>query len=208
MADKKVPLSIVINTVDKATAKIQAINKRLDVLTAPIKNLNKATKDLRDNIGTIVNASGLPKVVAGFRGVGGAVQDLLGKVFLIGGAVGGATLALKALVDDFDDMGDKAERVGTSVDFLAQLRYAAERSGAEVATLDSGLGTLSTGMGQLRAGTGRMLAFLNKVSPALVRQLKGTKSNEEAFLLLADATAKLTDPAKRAALAQKTLGDA
>jgi hypothetical protein len=63
-------------------------------------------------------------------------------------------------------------------------------------------------LGQARAGTGRMLAFLKQVSPALAKQLVAAKSNEEAFDLLAAAMTKLKDPAKRAALAQKTVGDA
>jgi hypothetical protein len=53
-----------------------------------------------------------------------------------------------------------------------------------------------------------MTSFLKKASPALLKQLKGAKSNEEAFDLLAGAMAKLEDPAKRAALAQATLGKA
>ncbi|HVJ29757.1 MAG TPA: hypothetical protein VNA66_05550 [Gammaproteobacteria bacterium] len=46
------------------------------------------------------------------------------------------------------------------------------------------------------------------MSPALLKQLKAAKSNEQAFDLLAGAMVKLEDPAKRAALAQATLGSA
>ncbi len=201
MAEKTTQLSIVIRTVDQATAKIKAINDRLDAVTKPIRNFKEALSGLREK-------SGLDDVIGGFKGVGSAIADLLAKVALVGGVVGGAVAGLFHLVNEFDDLGDKAERLGVSVDFLAQLRYSAERSGASVEQLDSGLQGFTASLGQARAGTGRMAAFLNQVSPALLRQVKAAKSNEEAFGLLANAMAKLQDPAKRAALAQKTFGDA
>lgn len=202
MADeKKTRLSIVIRAVDAATAKIKAINDRLDAATKPTRDFKKALGELREK-------SGLDDVIGGFKGVGSAITDLLGKLLLVGGVVGAAVAGLLHLVDGFDELGDKAEAIGVSVDFLAQMRYAAERSGASIESLDGGLQAFSKSLGQARAGTGRMTSFLKKVSPALLTQLKGAKSNEEAFNLLAGAMAKLEDPAKRAALAQAALGDA
>lgn len=202
MADgKTTQLSIVIRTVDQATAKIKAINDRLDAATKPIRNFKEALGDLRSK-------SGLDDVIGGFKGVGSAIGDLLGKVALIGGVIGLAGAGMMHLIGEFDDLGDKAERFGVSVDFLAQMRYAAEKAGAPLADLDTGMEAFSVSLGKARAGTGRMLAFLSKVSPALASQLKGAKSNEAAFDILADAMAKITDPAKKAALATATLGSA
>lgn len=200
MADKKTHLSIVLRTVDQATAKIQAINAKLDAATKPVRDFKKALGDLREK-------SGLSDVADGFRGVGGAVTDLLGKLAMVGGVVAGAVIGLKSIIDEFDALGDKAEEVGTSVDFLAQMRYAAIKTGGSVEQLDAGLRNFQKSLGQARAGTGRMATFLTKVYPPLLKQLKGTKSNEEALGLLADAMAKLEDPAKRAALAAATVGD-
>lgn len=201
MADKKeTRLSIVIRTVDQATAKINAISARLDKVTKPIRDFRQSLSDLREK-------SGLDDVIGGFKGVGSAIAGVLAKVAVIGGVVAAATAGLFKLIDGFDELGDKAEAMGVSVDFLAQMRYAAERAGASVQELDQGMEAFSRSLGQARAGTGRMASFLNKVSPALLRQLKAAKSNEEAFDLLAGAMAKLEDPAKRAALAQATLND-
>ena len=200
MAGKESTLSIVLRTVDKATAGINAVNKRLDAVTKPTRDLGKALGDLGEK-------SGLNGVVDGFKGVGGAVEGLLAKVAVVGGAVALAVHGVLGLVDEFDDLGDKSEKLGTTVDFLAAMRFAAERSGASVDSLDNGLNAFGASMGQLRAGGGRMLKFLESVSPALVTQLKATKGNESAFRLLADAMEKITDPQKRLALAQKTVGD-
>ncbi len=200
MADKQTKLSIVLRAVDNATAKIKAIGDRLDAITKPTRDFGKALSDLRES-------SGLDKVIGGFQGVGSAIAGVLAKVAVIGGAVGVAVAGLFKLVEGFDDLGDKAEALGVSVDFLAQMRFAAERSGASVESLDSGLKAFSQSLGQARAGTGRMAAFLEQVSPALLRQVKAAKSNQEAFDLMANAMAKIEDPAKRAALAQKVFGD-
>jgi hypothetical protein len=201
--EKKTKLSIVIRAVDQATAKIAAINAKIESAPMPkaIAGLKKALSGLREN-------SGIDGVIAGFRGVGDAVSGVLAKVGLLGGLIGAAAAGMLKLVGDFDDLGDKAESIGVSVDFLAQMRYAAERSGASVESLDSGLQGFSKSLGQARGGAGRMAAFLGKVSPALLVQLKAAKSNEAAFDLLASAMGKLADPAKRAALAQSALGDA
>jgi hypothetical protein len=199
--DKETKLSIVIRTVDKATAKLKAIADKLDAVTKPVRDFTEA-------LGSVREKSGLDSVVDGFKGVGGAVMDVLGKIAMIGGVIGAATAGLLSLIGGFDDLGDKAEAIGVSVDFLASMRYAAEKSGAEIEALDGGLQAFSTSLGKARAGTGRMATFLNKVNPALLKQLKGAKSNEEAFALLGDAMARLEDPAKRAALATATVGDA
>lgn len=200
MADKQVPLSIVIRTVDRATAGINAINKRLDAMTKPLRDFGKALSDLGEK-------SGFDSVVAGFRGVGNAIGGVLSKVAVIGGVVALAVHGVLGLVEEFDNLGDTSEKLGVTVDFLAAMRFAAERSGASVESLDQGMSAFGASMGQLRAGGGRMLKFLMSISPALVTQLKATKGNEAAFRLLADAMEKITDPQKRLALAQKTVGD-
>ncbi len=197
--DKKTKLSITIAAVDRVTAVVRAISARIGSLAAPAKAGIKGLGGAFRSLGGIVSK------------VGSVIGDVLGKIPLIGGViagvVGGATAALVHLVGQFDDLGDKAERLGVGVDFLASTEYAAEKAGTTVEVLDNGLKSLSENMGQLRAGTGRLKSFLDKVSPALERQLKAAKSNEEAFDLLANAMAKLQDPAKRAALAQKALSD-
>jgi hypothetical protein len=199
--EKKTQLSIILRTVDKATAGLKAFNDKIAAATKPVRDFKKQLGELRENVG-------LDAVVDGFKGVGSAITGILGKIAIAAGVVGVAVHARMSLIDGFDELGDKAERFGVSVDFLAQMRFAAEKAGAPVEALDAGLGSLNQNLGQLRAGTGRMKAFLDKVSPALGRQLKAAKSNEAAFDLLAAAFAKIEDPAKRAALAQKTVSDA
>lgn len=200
MAEKKTALSIVIRTIDQSTAKIKAINDRLDKLTKP-------TRDFRKQLGELREKSGLDDVIAGFGGVGNAIGQVIGSITILGAGLIGAGVAVKALIDKFDSTGDLAEQLGVSVDFLSGMRYAAQRSGASLEDLDGGLQTFSENLGQARANTGRMTKFLSAVSPVLLTQLKAAKSTEEGFRLLADAMSKIKDPAKRAAFAQKTVGN-
>src|ERR1043166_7182493 len=174
MADeKKTQLSIVLRAVDNATAKIKAINDRIDQATKPIRNF-------KEQLGKLSEKSGLEDVIAGFKGVGSAIGALLGKVALIGGVVGVAVAGVFKLVGEFDDLGDKAERVGVSVQFLAAMRYAAEKAGAPVEALDGGLQTFNENIGKLRANSGKLATFLGGpkgVAPVLMKQLKAAKTN-------------------------------
>lgn len=215
MADKESTLAIVIRTVDNATAGLKSINakiKSLGVLAAPVQLVGERFGALGKEIGAIGSTLGIPKLASGVKGVGSAVGDLAGKLAVVGGIAAGFAVAagreLLDLVGHFDDLGDRSERLGVTNDFLASMEYAAEKAGAPLEALDNGLQAFSENLGAARASTGRMTAFLQKVSPALLSQLKAAKSTEGAFRLLADAMAKIEDPAKRLKLAQATVGDA
>lgn len=201
MSEKQVPLSIILRTVDRATAGIKAVNERLDHLTKPTREFGKALKELGEK-------SGFNAVAEGFKGVREAGKETFIKLLEGAAIIGETTHLLLELVDSFANLGHAAERAGVEVDFLAGLRYAAGKAGVPVEKLDMGIQALTANMGQAKAGTGRMLKFLNQVGPVLARQIVAANSTIEAIGLLADATEKLPDPARRAALAQKTLGDA
>lgn len=202
MADKQVPLSIIIRAVDRATAVVRKVNESVNRLSGVT-----TLRALGESIKGLAKESGLGDIADAFKGVGTAIKGVMEKLLGIGAVAGVAIAALFHLVGEFDDLGDKAEKLGVSVDFLASMRFAAERSGAEIEQLDTGLKTLTQNIGQARAGTGRMTAFLQKVSPALLEQLKATKTTEQAVELLANAMAKIPDPARRMALAQKVIGE-
>lgn len=198
---KEFPLSIVLRAVDRATGVIKRTNEKIEHAYAPYKKLGKQFGELKENLG-------LDKIGEAFGEVGKSVKEL-GLHFLELGAVVGESIHL---VIEWAEQGDKlaktADRLGLSVDALAQLRFAAGKSGVEVEELDGALETLSKGVGQAKAGTGRFASFLSKVSPALLHQVKAAKSTEEAFDLMADAIAKVQDPAKRTALAMAAFGNA
>lgn len=197
---KNTQLSIVIRTVDQATAKLKAINEQLDKVTKPVR-------DLKKQLGEFAEKSGLSSVAEGFKGVGEAAKESLFKIVEIGAVIGEVTHLVIELVDHFEELGKKSERLGVSVDFLAGMRDAAARTGVPMEALDQSLETFSQNIGQATTHTGRMYKFLSLVSPALRDQVLHAKNNAAAFDLIAQAMQKVTDPAKRAALAQKVFGD-
>jgi hypothetical protein len=212
VADKKTELSITLRTVDEATAKIKAVNAHLDALTKPTRDFQKALGDLREK-------SGLNNVIAGFKGVGSAIGDVLSKAGMIGGVLAGATIgagaALLRFAHDYDELGKTSARLGVSADFLAQMRDAAERTGVPIEELDAGLDAFSVNLGKARANAGRMAAFLPKISTnlhsnfgaALLTQLKGAKDNAAAVDVLAAAMSRLKNASEREALAKVVTGD-
>lgn len=200
MADKKTALSIVIRTVDNATASLRRINARIEAATKPVR-------DFRESLSSLRKASGIDSVIEGFAGVGNAILDVVGKVAVLGGAIAAATAGVVSMIGEFDDLGDKAERMNIGADAIQEWRWAAEKSGASIEKLDAGIEKLVANIGLARANKGPLVEFLGAVSPSLLKQIKAAKDTEEALNLLAGAAAKLTDPAKRAAFAQKTMGD-
>ena len=193
---KEFPLSITVKAVDKATGPLRQIAGQVN---RSFGGLRKMSADM---------GAGFAKVRSGLSGIGSVAKSLAGTVGIVGGAAGAAVFGFKKLVDEADDLGDAAEKVGLSVDALYQLRRAADEAGSSAEELDAGFSTFTKSLGQARAGTGRMASFLKKVSPELLKQVKAAKSNEEAFNLIAGAAAKIEDPAKRAALATAAFGGA
>jgi hypothetical protein len=183
-AAKDFPLSITIRTVDRATSGIKRINEQLERSFKPFRKLSSELGSLRDNMG-------LPQMAEGIRGIGSAVRGVVRGLGVVGAAGGAAVFAFKRMNDEFDNLGDTAERLGVEVNFLSQMRGAAKRNGAEIEALDSSLGSFNKTVGQAKAGTGRFASFLKKVDPIMLRQVKATSSAEGALDLLADAMAKL-----------------
>lgn len=204
---KEYPLSLIIRAVDRATAPLRAINQRLQKITAPVRKLNNSFRALADE-------AGLPRLVKGFSGVGKAVVGVGREALELGAKLGalaaGATFAFYRIVRGAVDAGDKlaemAQRVGLSVDAYAQLQFAAQQADVEAEAFGSAMDQLNKRLGEAKAGSGALLAFLEKVSPSLARQVKGAKTTEEALALLTGAFEKVKDPARRAALAAAAFG--
>lgn len=207
MADK-FPLSIILQTVDNASAGIQRVQSKIEKLT--LSKFRPTVGGLGDALGGLGKAAGVNTVMSGFARVGGALTDLASKFALMGVAAAGAGVAavgaLKGIVDQFDNVGDTADKIGITGSELLQLRFAAEVAGASVEDLDSGMLAFSKSMGLMRAGKGKMFGFLQDVSPVLLAQAKATKSPLEAFGLMANAMAKIKDEGKKTAFATQVFG--
>jgi TP901 family phage tail tape measure protein len=134
--------------------------------------------------------------------------NAIGAKMLAGSAVIGA--ALGAMVNHFAKVGDNldkiSQRTGVTVEMLSKLGFAAEQSGADVATLEKGLGAMGRFMVDLESGSktaSDMMGMLGLSMDAL-----DNKTPDERIKLLLKALGGIKDPSIKAGVAMKVLGRA
>lgn len=135
---------------------------------------------------------------SGLRSVGQSI------VAASAGIITPALAATQVFAKMGDTVGKMAKRTGVSVEALSELGFAAEQSGTDLATLETGLRRMArvvndAGSGlkdaqDALAGVGLSAAALQKLTP------------EQQFKALADGLSRVSDASKRAALAQEIFG--
>ncbi|MEQ8789453.1 MAG: hypothetical protein RIC55_24375 [Pirellulaceae bacterium] len=105
-----------------------------------------------------------------------------------------------------DQIGKAAKRTGFAVESLSELKFAAERSGASFAELETGLRGMSRMILDAERGLSTATDTLDDLGMSLA-DFAG-KSPEQRFKMLADAIARIEDPNRKAALAMKVFGRA
>lgn len=201
------PVSLVLRAIDQASLPIAAVAKRLDAMTAPVRRLGR-------NLGALSEAAGVRRLTEGFGGVRSALGSVGGEALALSGKLAGVAVAAGVALGAFgaraikagDDLATVADRLQISVDEFAGLQYAAEQGDVSAQKFSDSMDILSRSLGQLKSGTGPLRAFLGEVAPRLAQQLKGVRNSAEGIDLLAAAFEKVSDPTKRAALANAAFG--
>jgi hypothetical protein len=125
-------------------------------------------------------------------------------------AAAAAGAALLKMTQDSAEAGDgyakTARIIGMTAEELQELEYAAKQSGVSSETLTGSLKKLNSNINDAKNGSGALTKALKDTNPALLNQLKGVKSNEEAFNLLMGAVKNAPDEFKKAELAQAAFG--
>jgi len=125
-------------------------------------------------------------------------------------AAAAASAAILAAAQQTASAGDKyaktARVIGMTAEQYQELEYAAKQSGVSSENLQSSLQKLNKSVADVKNGTGAFTKYLGENNPALLAQLKGVKSNEEAFNLLMGAMKNAPNEFERAALAQAAFG--
>lgn len=208
MAENQTSLSLVIKAVDKTTGPLRALTARLNQLTAPLAKWNEKLA----GIGKALEP--LKPMGEAFGKFGGALKNVGSEVLNLGAKIAGLALGagfaffgiIKGAVDAGDKLGEMADRTGLAVDVYASLGFAAAQADVDQESFNSAMDKFNKNLGQMKAGGGEMIAFLNKVSPALAKQVKAAGSTEEALSLMTDAFKRIDDPAKSAALSAAVFG--
>jgi len=150
----------------------------------------------------------LEKKLAGLGGdiLGGFTKGALSAV--------GAVLSFDAVINgvkqslaQFGGIADQAAAAGMDAEFFQGLAYQAKLSGVEIDGVASALATFNKNSGQLEQGRGKLLTTLREISPELAKQVQLAESQEQRFLLVADAIAKSKSAAEAAVIASAAFGD-
>ena len=145
----------------------------------------------------------------GLKGVGRQAELLRTGIRTLGGALAGvATVGgLAALVDRSisaaNAIGKTADTIGVGVEALQELRFAAKASGVEQQTLDMALQRFTRRAAEAAQGTGEAKDALAQIGIALRDQGGNLRSSEDLLGDVADAFARIEDPAERLRLAFK-----
>lgn len=175
-------------------------------------NLNKAEaavasfeRDTNKRLGRIdKNFSGLGRGVGAIKGAlagfaGGAFAG-----FLASFSVGTITNAISQSLEFAGSLGEVAQSLGVGTKFLQEFRFAATQNGATIEQADTALGKFSITLGKAFGGNKASINAVEKLGLSL-KELKA-QSDSERFASVADAIAKIPDPASQAAAAVAIFG--
>lgn len=172
-----------LNKAEAAVASFERdTNKRLNKIDSKFAGLGKG-------VGKIKSA------LAGFAG--GAFTG-----FLASFSVGTITNAISQSLEFAGSLGEVAQSLGVSTKFLQEFRFAATQNGATLEQADTALGKFSITLG--KAFNKGQSAAIESLGLSL-KELK-TQSDSERFASVADAIAKIKDPAQQAAAAVAIFG--
>jgi hypothetical protein len=149
------------------------------------------------------------KASGGLKDLGRQAELLRTGIRTLGGALAGVTTVggLAALVNRSisaaDAIGKTADKIGVGVEALQELRFAAKASGVEQQTLDMALQRFTRRAAEAAQGTGEAKDALAQLGITLRDQDGHLRRSEDMLADVADAFARIEDPAERVRLAFK-----
>jgi hypothetical protein len=148
---------------------------------------------------------GLNAASAKLKAFGAGITSVGTKLAGIGaGVVAPFVGAAKVFADMGSDLLDMSQRTGLSVEALSELGYAADQTGADVATLEAGLRRMQRTILDASDGMASAVDALAHLGLS-VADLQGL-SPEDQFKLIADRLSQVEDATMRAGLAMVLLG--
>lgn len=152
-------------------------------------------------------SKGLLRVQGVARGMNRALTSASKGIGLVGIAAGAASIKLATMfADRADELNKFSREVDISAESLQRLEFVANRQGASFDKVKSGIQKFTKSMGEFRAGTGSLKTVLDRVDPALGKQLLAIEDNSEAMDFAVKALAKYTNTQKQAAVSAALFG--
>jgi hypothetical protein len=187
MANK---LTVVISAIDDATKTINKVNRSFANAMLPVTRLNRSILGL-------VRATGVPKLVKGFVGVGkaaGHVAEQVSKIFApLAAVIGvGSIAGVAALAIEWGKLAmnvtNAAASIGMSASQLMGLQGTARLAGVSSEELTSSLTSLGNTLEDARFGRNQgALMLMNRLGIGLHRLKNGSVDTQRAMMDLATA---------------------
>ena len=203
--------SITITAVDAASARIDAINKRLAAFNAPVERLQKS-------LGKFSQLSGMKAVGEGFermsRAAYGAFQSVSRIVAPLAGITSAASVAgMYKLVEAWGQWGSQlgftSQRIGITAGDLQTLQGAALLAGSSAGAASTGLQALGQSMYDAIGGRApETVALFNQLGIAFQDGTRHARSVTDVLPEIADRIASIKDPYTQARIAAQLFGGA
>lgn len=132
----------------------------------------------------------------------GALKGLVTGLATVAGAQGLGRLAASAAQID-----TLAEAAGLTTRRYQELEIAARQAGGTFGQFDSAAKKFAESIGGVRARTGDFYNFLKQQLPSVLQQIEATRSQSEAFDVIAEAVRRLDSAESRALLSTKAFGE-
>ena len=190
---------------------IEANQKRLDKSLARVEAVVAKTMKKIDSQGQeafkkteAAAAKAAGGISRSFAGIGKGIAAGLAGYLTAQGAQQLFTRIQTAL-DHFDDLGDAAERLGTSAKFLVQWGAALNAAGGDMEAFNTSIEEFQGKIGAVIGNIGKTKATQSALSALGISRadIAAAGDLEQKLLLIADGLAQVTDRATRAAIADK-----
>ncbi len=203
------PLSVVIGAVDRVSAPMHRARRNIQRIFLPLQRVQKSLRGLAVSSGLREVSSQVGTVLQRTQGLASAVGGLTRRLTFMTAAAGAA---FGALLHSFTQAGDRilstSKRLGVSVEWLQEMEYAAERSGASVDSLQSGLGKLSRNIAEAAAGLGVSGTAFDALGVSVRNSDGSLRQAEDVFDDVTRGLAALESQELRNALASRIFGRA
>ena len=203
--------SVTYSVVDNATKQIDAINRRVAQMRAPMERMQRS-------VTRFVDVSGLRKVATGFewiyKAAGSVLRTLTSIVPVMGAITGAASIAgMVKLVQSYANWSHElvaaADNIGITTQQLQKFQDATRLAGGNADDMTSGLKSLHDRISDLAIGKGNVgeaAQMLNRLG-VNIRDANGhIRTADDLMPELIKKIGAMTDPADRARFATELLG--
>ncbi|RPI59141.1 MAG: hypothetical protein EHM48_09345, partial [Planctomycetaceae bacterium] len=150
-------------------------------------------------------SKGLKRAAGRLKAFGASIAAIGSKMAMVGGAALAPLLGTsKVFADMGSNLWDMSKRTGVTVEALSVLGYAAQQSGTDMSSLETGLRKMQKTI--TNAAQGSQSAKDALAALGLTVQDIITLAPEEQFKVLAEQLDKVADPTQKAAMAMNVFG--